>query len=100
MSQKDPWTHLRVRRRTLERLRAVAARLVQLHEQGTIEVSAINPEPKNPAASGLSDDALINRLLDEREDHVRRAHEQRTRRKRKGQSREDGQDTRQDEATD
>lgn len=97
MSQKDTWTHIRVRKATLARLREVARRLVQLHEQGLVTVDEIDPEPKNPLACGLSDDALINRLLDDRDAHNRRAREQRTRRRRERSSgedrQEDGQDT-------
>lgn len=81
MSQSETWTHVRVRKATLARMQLAARRIVQLVEEGIIPDPGVNPEPKNPAAIGLSMDQLITVLLDERDAHNRRARESRRRRR-------------------
>lgn len=77
----EPYTHIRVRVSTHQRMLAVSRRLVELAEQGLIELDAINPDTKNPKATGLSMDALVNLLLDARDGHNRRARKSRAARK-------------------
>lgn len=82
MSKKDPWVHIKIHQSTRDRLHAIAARLVQLVEEGRIPDMGVNPEPKDPSACGLSFDRLINHLLDQRDGHNRRARKSRARNQR------------------
>lgn len=75
------FTMIRVSEDTRARLQAVQDEIVALVERGTIPDPGTNPEQINPRAKALSVDALINLLLDRREEHKARA---RKARKRKG----------------
>ena len=85
MSKSDPWTHIKIRRSTLERMKTVAAKLLLQIERGTLagEHPTVNPEPKSPTASGLSMNDLIVLLLNRRVRHGRRAAEQKERKRAK-----------------
>lgn len=73
MSLENPWTHIKIRARTRARLLATAARIVDLVEQGRVPDPGVDLDVKDPRCCGLSLDALINLLLDEREAHTARA---------------------------
>lgn len=70
------WTHIRLRKTTVDRLRREAAHLIRLYVEGRYDLPN--------AGEGLSMDWLINNLLNTRDGHRRRARRQAERRRGKG----------------
>jgi hypothetical protein len=72
-------THVRLKKSTLARLRRVSTALIDSIEKGLRDDLGVNQEAINPRGTGLSMDAVICLLLDEREKHLQRAAESRAR---------------------
>jgi len=80
------FTMIRVSEDTRARLQAVQDEILALIDKGTIPDPGTNPEQINPNAKALSMDALINLLLDRREQHKERARKARKAKRKGGES--------------
>lgn len=77
----DEESSIRVKRSTLHRLRAAICRLVEAVECNQRTDPGLTLENINPRALALSYDAMLNLLLDAREQHQERAKQSRARRR-------------------
>jgi len=73
------YTKISVHRATLRRLRSEAAALAAAYARGQNVSVDVAPDTINPECCGVSMDALINALLDEREAHRERGRRYRER---------------------